>query len=221
MIIPADFIVFLFSVFFIIFLHFSVFLLYCEEKSPIFSYISTLGHSQVCFSNSTNNYCLIYIVGFVCLFGDSRRLCFSQNLQMYEFFYLFFLFIYLFICLFIYVFIYVFIYLFIYVFIYFCINFIENTSNCSIHLHPDIREFTKITVINNVFWGEIVLSQNKSWLIDPANIYLFQDNNRNTRKRLVICSKLTKNQNDTTDVVVMTLLLILNIFLTYFYGFYY
>ena len=36
--------------------------------------------------------------------------------------------------------------------------------------------------------------------IDPANIYLFKVNNRNTRKGCEICSKLTKHQNDVNDV---------------------
>ena len=38
----------------------------------------------------------------------------------------------------------------------------------------------------------------------PANIYLFQVNNRNTRKRCEICSELIiKTQNDVTGVFIV------------------
>ena len=52
----------------------------------------------------------------------------------------------------------------------------------------------------------------------PGNIYLFKVNNRNTKKRCEICSKLTikKHQNDVNDVVPVFLLLTWNIFHTYF-----
>ena len=51
----------------------------------------------------------------------------------------------------------------------------------------------------------------------PANIYLFKLNNRNTRKRCEICSKLTiKTPDDVIDVVLVFLLLTLNIFHTFF-----
>ena len=35
---------------------------------------------------------------------------------------------------------------------------------------------------------------------DPANIYLFNFNNRNARKRCEICSKQSKHQNNLNDV---------------------
>ena len=55
---------------------------------------------------------------------------------------------------------------------------------------------------------------------NPANIHLFQVNNRNTKKRCEICSQLTiKYQNDVIDVVLVFLYLTLNIFLTLFYIF--
>ena len=44
----------------------------------------------------------------------------------------------------------------------------------------------------------------------PANIHFFKVNNRRTRKRCEICSKLTlKHQNDVSDVVQLFLLLIM------------
>ena len=53
----------------------------------------------------------------------------------------------------------------------------------------------------------------------PATLYLFKvNNNKNTRKRCEICSKLTikhQNDNDVNDVTVF-LLLTLNIFYTFF-----
>ena len=50
-----------------------------------------------------------------------------------------------------------------------------------------------------------------------ANIYLFKVNNRKTRKRWEICSKLTiKHQNEAIDVVLVVLLLTLDIFYTFF-----
>ena len=51
----------------------------------------------------------------------------------------------------------------------------------------------------------------------PANMYLFKVNNRNTRTRCEICSKLTwHHQNDVKDLVVESLLLTLNLFHTFF-----
>ena len=48
------------------------------------------------------------------------------------------------------------------------------------------------------------------------NIYLIKFNNRNTRKRLEICSKLTiKTPEDVIDVVLVSLLLTLNLFYTF------
>ena len=48
--------------------------------------------------------------------------------------------------------------------------------------------------------------------IKPANIYLFKVNNRNTRKRCEMCSKLkTKTLEDVNDVVLVFQLLTLNI----------
>ena len=56
---------------------------------------------------------------------------------------------------------------------------------------------------------------------NPANIYLFKVNNRKTRKRCEICSKLTmKIPERRPDVVLVFLLLILNIFHTFFLFFY-
>ena len=51
-----------------------------------------------------------------------------------------------------------------------------------------------------------------------ANIYLLKVNNRNSRKRREICSKLTiKTPERRHDVVLVFLLLTLNIFHTFFY----
>ena len=55
---------------------------------------------------------------------------------------------------------------------------------------------------------------------NPVNIYLFKVKTRNTRRRLEICSKLTeRHQKDIKDVVLVSLLLTLNIFYTFFYCF--
>ena len=52
----------------------------------------------------------------------------------------------------------------------------------------------------------------------PANIYLFKINNRNTTKRCKIYLKLIiKTTNNVNDVVLVSLLLTLNIFQTFFY----
>ena len=54
----------------------------------------------------------------------------------------------------------------------------------------------------------------------PVNIYLFKDNNGNTRKRCEICSKLiikAYEQRHWRDVVLLSLLLTLNIYHTFFY----
>ena len=54
----------------------------------------------------------------------------------------------------------------------------------------------------------------------PANIYLFKDNNRNTRKRYEICSKLTIKTYERRhwhDLVLLSLLLTSNIYYTFFY----
>ena len=50
----------------------------------------------------------------------------------------------------------------------------------------------------------------------PVKIYLVKVNNRNTRKRCEICSKLTIKTLDVTDVVQVFLLLTLNVFHTFF-----
>ena len=51
----------------------------------------------------------------------------------------------------------------------------------------------------------------------PANNHLIKVNNKNTRRRYEICSKLTiKNQNDVNDVALVFLLLTVNIFHTFF-----
>ena len=56
---------------------------------------------------------------------------------------------------------------------------------------------------------------------NPANIYLFKVNNRNTRKMYEIFSELTiKQQNDVNEVVLVFLLLTLNIFHTFSKCFY-
>ena len=48
------------------------------------------------------------------------------------------------------------------------------------------------------------------------NIYVFKVNNKNTRKRCDVCSKLTiKHQNDVNDVFLVFLLLTLDIFNTF------
>ena len=47
----------------------------------------------------------------------------------------------------------------------------------------------------------------------PAGNYMFKVNNKNTKTRCEICSKLTrKQQNDINAIVPMTLFLTLNIF---------
>ena len=53
---------------------------------------------------------------------------------------------------------------------------------------------------------------------NPANIYLFKINNRKTNKRCGICSKLTikTHQKYATDIVLVSLLLTLNVFHTFF-----
>ena len=40
-------------------------------------------------------------------------------------------------------------------------------------------------------------------IMNPANIYLFKVNYRNTGKRCEICSKLTINTNDVNNVVLV------------------
>ena len=53
--------------------------------------------------------------------------------------------------------------------------------------------------------------------IYPANICLFKVNNRITRKRSEMCSKIKKkHQNDLNDVVLLFLLVTLNIFHNFF-----
>ena len=55
----------------------------------------------------------------------------------------------------------------------------------------------------------------------PASIYLFKANNRNTRKRCEMCSKIIiKTQKDVIDVILMFLLLTVNIFHRFFYCFF-
>ena len=50
----------------------------------------------------------------------------------------------------------------------------------------------------------------------PANIYLFKVNNRNTKKRCELCSKLTMNTLERLHVILVFLLLTLNIFTPFF-----
>ena len=51
----------------------------------------------------------------------------------------------------------------------------------------------------------------------PGTYYLLKVNNRNTRMRYEMCSKLTiKHQNDFSDVVLVSLLLTWNIFHNFF-----
>ena len=58
---------------------------------------------------------------------------------------------------------------------------------------------------------------NRCFIIFPASIYLFKVNNRNTRKRCEMCSKLTRKTLEyVSDIVVMFLLLTLYIFHTFF-----
>ena len=52
-------------------------------------------------------------------------------------------------------------------------------------------------------------------LYAPVNIYLFTVDNRNTRKKCEICSKLTVRHQNNIDVVQVSLLLTLNIFHTF------
>ena len=57
--------------------------------------------------------------------------------------------------------------------------------------------------------------------IFPAGIYLLKVNNRKTRKRCDLCSKLTiKTPEDAIGIVLVSLLLTLNIFHTLFWCFY-
>ena len=49
-----------------------------------------------------------------------------------------------------------------------------------------------------------------------AGIYLLKVNNKNTRTRFEICSKLIIKINDTNGAILVSLLLTLNIFYTYF-----
>ena len=51
-----------------------------------------------------------------------------------------------------------------------------------------------------------------NWKLFSAGIYLLKVNNRNTRTRCEICSKLTIHQNDDNGVILVSLLLTLNIF---------
>ena len=53
--------------------------------------------------------------------------------------------------------------------------------------------FTKIFVHLSVLAAGCYLSVHKLIRCDPANIYLFKVNSRNTRKRCEMCSKLTVN----------------------------
>ena len=57
---------------------------------------------------------------------------------------------------------------------------------------------------------------------NPANIYMLKFNNRSSRKRSKICSKLTikRHKTDVNDVVLAFLLLTLDIFQTFYYCFY-
>ena len=54
----------------------------------------------------------------------------------------------------------------------------------------------------------------------PANIYLFQVNNKNTKKKFSKLTKQLKHQNDVNDFVLVSLLLTLNLFHTLFWCFY-
>ena len=54
----------------------------------------------------------------------------------------------------------------------------------------------------------------------PANIYLFQVNNKNTKKIFSKSTKQLKHQNDVNDFVLVSLLLTLNLFHTLFWCFY-
>ena len=61
-----------------------------------------------------------------------------------------------------------------------------------------------------------MLVSTKNGEIMVAGNYLFKVNNRNTRKRCEIYSKLIKeHQNDVTDAVLVFVLLTLNIFHTF------
>ena len=62
-------------------------------------------------------------------------------------------------------------------------------TNCSInHLLKWIKCFCKLFLLIQI---SLVLYETLLWEPYPTNIYLFQVNNGNTRKRCEICSKLT------------------------------
>ena len=69
-----------------------------------------------------------------------------------------------------------------------------------------------VVIQRESYYGNIEYIQQ----INPANIYLFKANNRNTRKRCEICSKLTIK----TSEQLVFLLLTLNVFHTCFSYFY-
>ena len=54
------------------------------------------------------------------------------------------------------------------------------------------RRSTRIKV-PNLIWGIMALMLSSLWSITPAGSYMFKANNRNTRTKCEICSKLTIN----------------------------
>ena len=74
--------------------------------------------------------------------------------------------------------------------------------------------------VHNIFRNKYILffvAFFKFRITYPVNIYLFKVNNRNTREKCEICSKLTKkHQTDVIDAVLVFFLLTLNIFHAFF-----
>ena len=80
-----------------------------------------------------------------------------------------------------------------------------------------LDEWRRIYGLVNYLMTENFCKNSERLKAFSGNIYLFKFNNRNTRKRCEICSKLTiKIPNDVNDVVLVFLLLTLNIFRTFF-----
>ena len=97
-------------------------------------------------------------------------------------------------------------------------NFHPHIRCRNFHLHKCCRNF----LLHNCNRNSRLHNCNRkihhhNWSRNPANIYLFQVNNRNIRKRCEICLKLTIK---TPDIVLVVLLSTLNIFHTFFRCFY-
>ena len=84
-------------------------------------------------------------------------------------------------------------------------NFVSNLNFLHLYTRIDYESVSYITI-----------------LVYPAGNYLFKVNNRNTRTRFEICSKSTiKTLEQRQWLVLVSLLLTLNIFRTFFQCFYY